>query len=150
MSIVSMSLIASIPILIIIILRAIGLNKLPKKIFVILWGIVLCRLLIPFTIQTNLTIDQTVMPLSRSPESSNSIQQTINQLASPNQVADEGVTSSGVFASISPILIIWLIVAVLILDRKSTRLNSSHVAISYAVFCLKKKTKSVKHLDDLA
>src|SRR5690606_40675928 len=27
-------------------------------------------------------------------------------------------------------------------DRKSTRLNSSHVKISYAVFCLKKKTKS--------
>src|SRR5207253_9411814 len=26
-------------------------------------------------------------------------------------------------------------------DRKSTRLNSSHVAISYAVFCLKKKKK---------
>src|SRR5690625_2740798 len=26
-------------------------------------------------------------------------------------------------------------------DRKSTRLNSSHVAISYAVFCLKKKMK---------
>src|SRR5690606_39491044 len=28
-----------------------------------------------------------------------------------------------------------------ILDRKSTRLNSSHVKISYAVFCLKKKKK---------
>src|SRR5690606_41139611 len=28
-------------------------------------------------------------------------------------------------------------------DRKSTRLNSSHVKISYAVFCLKKKNKSV-------
>src|SRR5207249_7411118 len=27
-------------------------------------------------------------------------------------------------------------------DRKSTRLNSSHVSISYAVFCLKKKTRS--------
>src|SRR5207253_9989404 len=27
-------------------------------------------------------------------------------------------------------------------DRKSTRLNSSHVAISYAVFCLKKKSHS--------
>src|SRR5690625_5737194 len=27
-------------------------------------------------------------------------------------------------------------------DRKSTRLNSSHVAISYAAFCLKKKTKT--------
>src|SRR5436305_15318792 len=28
------------------------------------------------------------------------------------------------------------------LDRKSTRLNSSHVRISYAVFCLKKKKKN--------
>src|SRR5256886_9940788 len=30
-------------------------------------------------------------------------------------------------------------------DRKSTRLNSSHSQISYAVFCLKKKTTSAKH-----
>src|SRR5436305_11146480 len=29
-------------------------------------------------------------------------------------------------------------------DRKSTRLNSSHVRISYAVFCLKKKKKTTK------
>src|SRR5207249_11980434 len=29
-------------------------------------------------------------------------------------------------------------------DRKSTRLNSSHVSISYAVFCLKKKKRSHK------
>src|SRR6266487_347414 len=31
-------------------------------------------------------------------------------------------------------------------DRKSTRLNSSHPSISYAVFCLKKKKKTIKHL----
>src|SRR5690606_39580632 len=31
------------------------------------------------------------------------------------------------------------------LDRKSTRLNSSHVKISYAVFCLKKKTTTVQN-----
>src|SRR3712207_7593032 len=30
-------------------------------------------------------------------------------------------------------------------DRKSTRLNSSHANISYAVFCLKKKKKKNKH-----
>src|SRR5436305_14198605 len=30
-------------------------------------------------------------------------------------------------------------------DRKSTRLNSSHVRISYAVFCLKKKKKNETH-----
>src|SRR3712207_7268514 len=31
-------------------------------------------------------------------------------------------------------------------DRKSTRLNSSHANISYAVFCLKKKKKKVRHI----
>src|SRR5205807_9894168 len=30
-------------------------------------------------------------------------------------------------------------------DRKSTRLNSSHLVISYAVFCLKKKKKTYKN-----
>src|SRR5262245_63251665 len=30
------------------------------------------------------------------------------------------------------------------LDRKSTRLNSSHLGISYAVFCLKKKNKKLE------
>src|SRR5256885_3078476 len=32
-------------------------------------------------------------------------------------------------------------------DRKSTRLNSSHLVISYAVFCLKKK-KKCRHVDE--
>src|SRR5256885_4948237 len=31
-------------------------------------------------------------------------------------------------------------------DRKSTRLNSSHLVISYAVFCLKKKKKIIIHI----
>src|SRR5437868_13141350 len=35
-------------------------------------------------------------------------------------------------------------------DRKSTRLNSSHVSISYAVFCLKKKktTSNIQHMNN--
>src|SRR2546430_5183949 len=33
-------------------------------------------------------------------------------------------------------------------DRKSTRLNSSHSQISYAVFCLKKKTTPARHRGD--
>src|SRR5438132_10040973 len=31
-------------------------------------------------------------------------------------------------------------------DRKSTRLNSSHTVISYAVFCLKKKKKKIENI----
>src|SRR3989454_5206110 len=34
-------------------------------------------------------------------------------------------------------------------DRKSTRLNSSHLVISYAVFCLKKKKKNKKQMRQL-
>src|SRR3712207_7752384 len=33
-------------------------------------------------------------------------------------------------------------------DRKSTRLNSSHANISYAVFCLKKKKKCIRNCDE--
>src|SRR5256885_8660877 len=32
------------------------------------------------------------------------------------------------------------------IDRKSTRLNSSHLVISYAVFCLKKKKKNIRYI----
>src|ERR1039458_10672750 len=35
------------------------------------------------------------------------------------------------------------------IDRKSTRLNSSHLGISYAVFCLKKITKSEEHTSEI-
>src|SRR5277367_7041855 len=39
-----------------------------------------------------------------------------------------------------------LIRPVFVEDRKSTRLNSSHITISYAVFCLKKKKNQNPHL----
>src|SRR2546426_9756742 len=43
------------------------------------------------------------------------------------------------FVFLSPAEAIWNNVKVSMVDRKSTRLNSSHLVISYAVFCLKKK-----------
>src|SRR5690554_7292405 len=48
--------------------------------------------------------------------------------------------SSLYFIHNSPLNSLFLIV----LDRKSTRLNSSHVRISYAVFCLKKKKTTTR------
>src|SRR5687768_17691497 len=45
----------------------------------------------------------------------------------------------------APDLLDRLIVEVKLEDRKSTRLNSSHGYISYAVFCLKKKKKKKKY-----
>src|SRR5690348_18060928 len=47
-------------------------------------------------------------------------------------VLDEAITSLGLGAALQRVVLPYL-------DRKSTRLNSSHPSISYAVFCLKKK-----------
>src|SRR6266566_8412378 len=39
----------------------------------------------------------------------------------------------------------WLVHSEVLQDRKSTRLNSSHLVISYAVFCLKKKKNKITY-----
>src|SRR5437762_9933864 len=44
----------------------------------------------------------------------------------------------------------YLLAELQYLDRKSTRLNSSHRCISYAVFCLKKKKNKYNSLDGLS
>src|SRR5699024_12814434 len=49
---------------------------------------------------------------------------------------------------IKPTLIYPVLGVLLMGDRKSTRLNSSHVSISYAVFCLKKKRKENKKVNE--
>src|SRR2546421_6033072 len=51
---------------------------------------------------------------------------------------DDPRAAQAVLSQVARPAILRLLVAV---DRKSTRLNSSHDQISYAVFCLKKKTK---------
>src|SRR5882724_12309315 len=62
----------------------------------------------------------------------------------PTTLAGVRVTIAGIFVPlyyVSPTQINLVIPSNLLLDRKSTRLNSSHLGISYAVFCLKKKKK---------
>src|SRR5207253_9485977 len=59
-------------------------------------------------------------------------------------LAGEGPAASSLRRSLSPALrphvhLVGRVDERLLQDRKSTRLNSSHVAISYAVLCLKKK-----------
>src|SRR5207245_10143361 len=66
----------------------------------------------------------------------------------PVNISFTGPDASGVLNDLPPMVAIGLEFAPLVaingtnqnkLDRKSTRLNSSHGSISYAVFCLKKK-----------
>src|SRR5437899_4840334 len=61
------------------------------------------------------------------------------------------VPDAFVFALLATLIVIVAGVALTpsrlpqVIDRKSTRLNSSHLGISYAVFCLKKKKTTNKH-----
>src|SRR5207249_9984555 len=52
-----------------------------------------------------------------------------------------GISLPGAPATPNDIFVAMLKSRIMAEDRKSTRLNSSHVSISYAVFCLKKKKK---------
>src|SRR5690606_41424464 len=52
--------------------------------------------------------------------------------------AHEGCAEGGTLKRVEDVLDVWFDSGS---DRKSTRLNSSHVKISYAVFCLKKKNQ---------
>src|SRR5947209_6062079 len=60
-----------------------------------------------------------------------------------NGVATDGVVVSGEVALADGVVGSGEIITTDGVDRKSTRLNSSHANISYAVFCLKKKKKKI-------
>src|SRR4051794_41484177 len=59
---------------------------------------------------------------------------TLRRLRRGPRVAPDGAVMAGP----------WEGIKVVELDRKSTRLNSSHPSISYAVFCLKKKNTTTR------
>src|SRR3712207_7211281 len=52
---------------------------------------------------------------------------------------DSPITFLSIFARMTEIVQMVVFLCITLRDRKSTRLNSSHANISYAVFCLKKK-----------
>ncbi|WP_185602027.1 M56 family metallopeptidase [Paenibacillus sp. 598K] len=56
MSLLTMSFSASVFILAIVIIRTLLLHKLPKRTFIVLWGVVLCRLLIPYDVSSRFSV----------------------------------------------------------------------------------------------
>ena len=56
MSLLQMSFSGAILILTIVVIRAMSINILPKRTFLILWGVVLLRLLVPFSVPSGLSV----------------------------------------------------------------------------------------------
>ena len=110
MAILKMSLSASILILAIVIIRALALHKLPKKTFLVLWGIALCRLLIPISIQSRFSV-YTVFDMLKNKFSV--ADTSFMGIAAPNIAMTTGKISSTLAntttVSVSPIMVIWII-----------------------------------------
>src|SRR5688572_32259760 len=69
--------------------------------------------------------------------------------AGPQEVAEEAIAGLALEAARRPSsrgAAVLVIPEAELLDRKSTRLNSSHSQISYAVFCLKKKKNKTNYI----
>src|SRR5439155_22010244 len=59
--------------------------------------------------------------------------------------ASVGMTAKNIFRQASRRKMFFAVIPTEAKDRKSTRLNSSHVATAYAVFCLKKKRAKISY-----
>lgn len=109
-----MSFSAAVLIIAVVILRALTLYKLPKKTFLILWGVVICRLLIPFSIPSRISLytgidmlkgASTEMTHFTSPASTTG---TIDiGVADIGKLTDSGTSTIPI--PISPIMLIWLV-----------------------------------------
>ena len=121
MNILQMSFSAAVLIIAVIIVRALTLYKLPKKTFLILWGVVICRLLIPFSIPSRFSFYTGIDILRRA--STETMHFTVPSITTgipyiSNGTSDMGVVDIGKVAdsgistisiSISPLVVIWLI-----------------------------------------
>ena len=85
MSFLQMSVAGAVMILVVTVLRALAMNRVPKKTFPVLWGAVLARLLIPFSLPSHLSI-YSLLKRSAAPVSANAPAAML-PIVSPQQTA---------------------------------------------------------------
>ncbi len=110
MNLLSMSFLSSVLILVIVITRAFFLHKLPKRTFLFLWGVVLCRLLVPFEIASRFSIYSFVNTLtSRFSKTDFSI--NVLPIVQSNVAKPEITTTlpEVTYVNVSPFTVIWFI-----------------------------------------
>ncbi len=110
MSLLNMSFSASALILVIVILRALLLYKFPPKIFIVLWGVVLCRLLIPFEVSSRFSIYSVINMLKdrfyKPDLSLAEISAMLSNTAVTETIATLPETAN---VNVSPFVVIWII-----------------------------------------
>lgn len=111
-----MSSTAAVMILVVVVLRALCMHKLPKKTFMVLWGVVVCRLLLPFVLPSQLSIytwidrlysdKVAIANLSTSTEALPMNLQGSTVMSEVQPISDH---LPATFLTISPFLIMWIV-----------------------------------------
>ncbi len=111
MSLIEMSFAAAVMILAIIVVRALAINKLPKRVFVMLWDVVLLRLLVPFSIPSVFSAYTFVKRSEPIREVINEVPavSVITQMAEIQTNAGVNIGTSAVVYSPSPDISPWMI-----------------------------------------
>lgn len=108
MSLLQMSISSAIMILAVIVIRALAINRLPKKTFIALWGIVMLRLLVPFSFPSPLSAYSL---MNNQIPATNGIVGLGNANIVPNPLVGSptigGVVQGQTAVSVSPYTIIW-------------------------------------------
>lgn len=94
-SLMEMSIIGAILIIVIIILRALLINRMPKKVFLVLWATALARLILPFSLSSPVSIYRTLEE-----------QLPVGQAYRPLLITQGGVSDTT--SPVSPLPILWL------------------------------------------
>ena len=71
MNLLQMSLSGAVMILVIVVIRALAINKLPKKAFLVLWGVVVVRLLVPYSFSSTFSVYSLLGRLATTAETAN-------------------------------------------------------------------------------
>lgn len=109
MSILQMSISAGILVMVVIIIRAVALNRLPKTMFLFLWAVSLCRFLIPVSIPSRFSIYSVVGEVFKQKNTALHVIENILPMTSPvMEVTKQSIsTVQKQTYSIAPITIIW-------------------------------------------
>ena len=113
MSLLQMSLSGAVMILVIVVIRALAINKLPKKAFLVLWGVAAARLLIPYSLRSAFSIYSLLEHFAPAAETASGspaapftpIAPTYHVVPMPGTAA----TNTTASATIDPLLVAWLI-----------------------------------------
>ena len=114
MNLLQMSLSGAVMILVIVVIRALAINKLPKKAFLVLWGVVVARLLIPYSLRSTFSVYsllERLAPTVETVKDSSPVAPFIPMAPAYNVTPMPGTVTTNTTASVTidPLVLVWLI-----------------------------------------